>query len=566
MTTATRSSSTAYGSLVLFVAGMGGLLYGIDVGIISAAVLYLDKATNLTLSQTSLIVGAVFGGSMLSSLVAGFFADWFGRKSMMIFSGFLFVSSVGIIVLSQSFVVLFTGRLLQGLSGGVIAVVVPLYLAESLAARNRGKGAAIFQFALTIGIVLAAVSGLYFTHQAEAAISAAAGNPALIHAAEEHAWRTMFLSIVYPGLLFFGGAFFLDESPRWLFRKGKKEAAHRALARVSSETDATLQMQEMESLAHAKQTETDTTGAGSLLQRKYVIPFVLACIILTCNQATGINSILSYLSVILRQAGMTAQHATQGDLAVKVLNALMTVVAIALVDRRGRKFLLTIGTAGVIVALSAAAIIFHNFEFKQVDIRDQIQSQVRANTLDLQDCSAFSNTSATGQPMTLSVLYASSGGGGEKIATVICSDPAPLLHLTPEVSRIVTPVGSPTITIKHAFYGPIPTEKTGWLIAACLALFIAAFAVGPGVVVWLALSELMPTRIRSAGMGFALTLNQGTSTLIASVFLPVVGNHGYSPMFAFWAGCTVVYFLTAAFFLPETKGKTLEEIEAGFER
>jgi MFS family permease len=96
-------------------------------------------------------------------------------------------------------------------------------------------------------------------------------------------------------------------------------------------------------------------------------------------------------------------------------------------------------------------------------------------------------------------------------------------------------------------------------------LFILAYAVGPGVVVWLMLSELMPTRIRSTGMGIALLINQGVSTAIAALFLPVVGSYGYYAMFFFWAACTVIYFLTATFFLPETKGKTLEEIEKHFE-
>jgi MFS family permease len=95
---------------------------------------------------------------------------------------------------------------------------------------------------------------------------------------------------------------------------------------------------------------------------------------------------------------------------------------------------------------------------------------------------------------------------------------------------------------------------------------MAFFAIGPGVVVWLALSELMPTRIRSNGMSIALTLNQAVSTTIAAVFLPTVGKYGYSAMFFLFAGCTVVYFVTAAFFLPETKGKTLEEIEQYFEK
>jgi hypothetical protein len=98
-----------------------------------------------------------------------------------------------------------------------------------------------------------------------------------------------------------------------------------------------------------------------------------------------------------------------------------------------------------------------------------------------------------------------------------------------------------------------------------LFVFVAFFAVGPGVCVWLALSELMPTRIRSNGMGIALFFNTAVSWIIAAVFLPTVGAHGYATAFFAFAGCTVVYFVTATFFLPETKGKTLEEIEEHFE-
>lgn len=117
-----------YTRYMLSIAGLGGLLYGIDIGIISAALLYLNKTINLSVQQTSFIVAAVLGGSMLSSPIAGFIADWIGRRRLMIAGGLLFVASVGIIVVSQSFAGLFLGRLLQGLSGGVIAVAVPLFL------------------------------------------------------------------------------------------------------------------------------------------------------------------------------------------------------------------------------------------------------------------------------------------------------------------------------------------------------------------------------------------------------------------------------------------------------
>ncbi|HTW79818.1 MAG TPA: MFS transporter, partial [Terracidiphilus sp.] len=101
--------------------------------------------------------------------------------------------------------------------------------------------------------------------------------------------------------------------------------------------------------------------------------------------------------------------------------------------------------------------------------------------------------------------------------------------------------------------------------ALCLYLFVACYAMGPGVCVWIALSELMPTRIRSNGMSIALVLNQLVSATLQAIFLPFVAKHGYSSMFYLFAAFTVVYFLTVVFFLPETKGKTLEEIEAHFE-
>jgi hypothetical protein len=121
------------------------------------------------------------------------------------------------------------------------------------------------------------------------------------------------------------------------------------------------------------------------------------------------------------------------------------------------------------------------------------------------------------------------------------------------------------LKIENALITPVPSVQNGWLTAFLIYCFMASFAIGPGVCVWLALSELMPTRIRSNGMSVALLINIAVSTTIAGVFLPVVGKHGYATMFFVFAGCTVVYFITAAFFLPETKGKTLEEIEEHFE-
>ena len=549
------SSRLLYSRYLLLVSGLGGLLYGIDVGIIAAALLYLDRTIHLSLQQTSAIVAAVLAGGVISSLAGGLLADIFGRRRMMILSGLCFLASIGIIVLSQSFLPLLLGRLLQGMSGGILGVVIPLYLAETLSAATRGRGTAIFQFMLTLGIVVAAFTGLFFTHQAEAAISAANGNPLLIQQAANHAWRGMFASVLLPGILFTVGSLFLSESPRWLALRGRYAAARTALLRSVPPEEAELELAAMQQSMVALKPASGITGtahaaapAETLLQRKYVLPFLLACSVLVLNQTTGINSILAYLVVILRQAGLSANHAAQGDVVVKLLNCLITLLAIWLVDRKGRRFLLIIGTTGVTLALALGGFIFLHAEDQMRDITSAVQQQVHHGSLQL----SATHWQASGNQATqvLTLLYALDGK--EQIATLRSTDPPLVLASTRP------------LTIRRARIGPLPAPATGWLITIALSLFIASFAIGPGVVVWLMLSELMPTRIRAIGMGIALLLNLAVSTLIADLFLPVVDHFGYSTMFFFWSACTLLYLVISLFLLPETRGRTLEEIERGF--
>lgn len=300
MTSISETSKSGYNRLLLLVAGVGGLLYGIDIGIMDPALGYLGKTISMTEENKSVIVAAVLGGSMFASVIAGFFAALLGRKLMMLISGVMFVASVAIIFTSQSYVPLLLGRILQGMSGGVIAVVVPLYLAECLKADAHGKGTSIFQFMLTFGIVVAAFIGDHYTKNAEAAITLANGNEDAIVTAANYAWRGMFLSVIYPGILFLIGGFFLSDSPRWLYRKGRKQQAREAMLRSRTVAETDFELAELESsLAHehAKPKVTLAESLGEIFtQRKYVVPFIIACVVLGCTQATGINSILGWLN------------------------------------------------------------------------------------------------------------------------------------------------------------------------------------------------------------------------------------------------------------------------------
>ena len=594
------SSSTAapgksgYNRFLLLVAGLGGLLFGIDVGIISGALPYLeatfkDAATNATLTanQLSFIVAAVLLGGVFSTLFAGMLADLMGRKKMMIFSGVLFVVSVPVIALSHSYGALIFGRLLQGISGGLIGVGIPLYLAECLDANNRGKGTGIFQWLLTLGIVAAAVIGFYFSGRVEEV--AKLGDAEKIFAFKDHAWRGIFWVSLPPGILFVIGAFMVSESPRWLFRKGKKDAARAALLRSRSEAQAEIELREMEETAAHEKSKSGVAAANeSLLQRKYVIPFVLACIILACNQATGVNSVIGYNATILIQAGLSDKQAHLGYVILTAVNFLMTIGAIALVDRKGRKFLLSLGSAGVIISLLAVGMVFKKTEAQRADVKELIQTMVVSSNqtaeikFDEFTLLGIAKQSKLGiknySPSTLVIIYsygdfraASKVVRSDELGASISIDRESCLPATKVSALFKNPFAdleksrTAPLKIEHAIITPVPSTQNGWLTAILIYCFMASFAVGPGVCVWLALSELMPTRIRSNGMSVALLINIAISTTIAAMFLPTVGQYGYSTMFFIFAGCTVVYFITATFFLPETKGKTLEEIEEHFE-
>jgi MFS family permease len=594
MTSETAAANRRYNLFLLLVAGLGGLLYGVDVGIIGGALPYLQATSKLTNSELSVIVAAVLLGSVVSTLFAGIIADWLGRKPLMVISGLSFLISIPVIALSHGYEPLFFGRLLQGVSGGFIGVVVPLYLAECLSASSRGKGTGLFQQMLTLGIAAAALVGIFFSYRVQAV--AAAGDAAALFAFKDHAWRRIFWVSMPPGALFVVGSLLVTESPRWLFRRGQKEKAYAVLLRSRSEEQAKTELREMEESARtASQKQSTRAAAGdkvkeSLLRRKYVIPFILACAILTCNTATGVNSVILYNTGILLQSGLSDLQAHWGYVALTLVNFLMTTVGMLLVDRKGRRFLLITGTTGIMISMVLVGTLFLRTEKFSIDAGSQIAASVGADqqvsvkfdpaeAKRLLAAEHYTGTEIDPARASFAVIYAY--GDFTCTTSFVRSDDTAALPVEARREDCV-PANSvesffknpfadlaaaktAPLRITKALIGSVPEPTHGWFVALCLYLFMASYAMGPGVCVWLALSELMPTRIRSNGMSIALVLNQSVSTGLAAIFLPFVSKFGYSSMFFLFACFTLVYFLVAAIFLPETKGKTLEEIEAHFE-
>lgn len=436
---------------MIIMAAIGGVLYGYDLGIISGAMAFLNRDIVMTTTQLHIMPGAVLFGGAFSTLITGPLCDWVGRRKMIIIAAVIFIVGVIVIATANAYSALLIGRLIQGIGVGIVTIAVPLYLAEAAPSQVRGEAIGTFQLLLTAGILMSSLVGLYFTTY---------GN-----------WRAMFWSALAPGILLFIGGWILPESPRWLSLKGHFDKALAALIRSRPQTVAEHELALMQKAIAASQ-QTQQQQPFSLWRKQFIRPLLIVLTVACLGQLTGINSLLQLAPTILKNAGLGSNTiAMLGNTAITALNFVVTIVALFLIDRLGRRFLLCLGTAGIVVALTYSGIIFY--------------------------CLAAS-------------------------------------------------------------------ELKGMLLLAGILVFILFFAIGPGVVIWMVISELLPLRIRSSGMAVALFLNSMTSALLATFFLGLAETIGYYGVFWLCAFFTFLYFITVFFFVPETKNKTLEEIETHF--
>ena len=432
-------------------AGLGGLLYGIDFGAIAAAMPYIRELKMFSDAHLSWIVGAVMFGGILATLTAGVLCDALGRKKVIAGASALFLVAIPVVCLSGgSLWTMMAGRVLQGMSAGYMSVVMPRCLTETLPADIRGRGTGVFQFCLWCGLVGAALVGLLVSGWLGAADA-----QGIAAETKDLAWKVNFWWTMLPVAFLFAGSLFLPESPIWLERR-------KAKTKVRGEGGESI------AAAHT---------ARTLFQRKYVIPFLLAVAVLTLNKTMGMSSVTSYAVVIFQKAGFTGSLGNVGDLAIKLVSMVTTLLAASLVDRKGRTWLLQVGTSGMTIGLFAIGLVFFAIE----------------------KC------------------------------------------------------------------GVAATPVTGLVCLAAFFVMEFFYSLGPGICVWLVLSELMPMRIRANGMAIAMFMNQFVAWGLASSFLPWVNAWGWYTMFFFFAANGVIYFLVALC-IPETKGKTIEELEHLFEK
>jgi sugar porter (SP) family MFS transporter len=322
---------------VSFIAGLGGILYGFDMGVIAAALIYVRDAFHLSTWMEEVLVIAVLIGVMIGALIGGTVADRVGRRKTLVWGAILFIAGSILAPLSPNVYVLFVARTLLGIAVGFTSVTAPVYVSELAPPQSRGMLIGLYQFALTSGIALADLVGYWF--------------------AASHGWRWMFAFGLIPALFFLFMVLTVPESPRWLFAQNRVAEAELVLKSYTDEAGARLLMEDIR-LSLMTKMERRWSALWSPAVRGSLF---IAVGFMLLVPATGINAVLYYGPQVFLLAGIRSdKSAIFATFLVAITNVLATVIALVLVDRAGRKPLLFAGLGGMTLALLMLAVCFHN--------------------------------------------------------------------------------------------------------------------------------------------------------------------------------------------------------------
>lgn len=435
---------SGYALVIAFAAALGGLLFGYDTSVISGAILFVRQQFQLTPFETELAVSIVLAGAAIGAGCAGYFGDRYGRRPVLIVTAILFGVFAVLTGMANGLPLFLAARFMVGIAVGIASMLTPLYIAELAPPKIRGALVTLNQLAIVTGIVVA----YYVDYLFSASFN----------------WRAMFISAVLPSVVLLIALVFLPESPRWLVVRRQEDEAYRILDRIESSEDARRHLEELKAV----------TGSGRLRFRdlfggRFRKPLMIGVGLAIFQQITGVNAIIYYTPTILQMAGFqSARSAILATVLVGGVNLVLTVVALFLLDRVGRRPLLLFGIGGMLVSL-----IFLGYLF----------------------------------------------GAAHVSRAAILSD---------------------------------------------VLAYLACFAIGLGPVFWLLISEIYPTTIRGQAMSVASVTIWIFDLLVSVTFLSLVGAVGARFSFWIYAVACVAAFIFALMLVPETKGRSLEEIEASW--
>lgn len=429
---------------------VGGFLFGFDTGVVSGALLYIRQDFSLNSIEQSSVVSILLIGSATGAMGAGKLADRWGRRRLLGLAGVVFLVGTVLAVFSTGYGMLMVARIVLGLAVGTASALVPVYLSEISPTQIRGQLLTLNQLMITVGILVAYLVNLTF---------ASSGH-----------WRAMFACGAVPAVVIIVASLcYLPESPQWLIAHGQAERVRVGIAAVSDAATADRLVDQAQQRI-AKERAKPSSGGGRRLLAPDVRPaLVVGLTLAAVQQFGGINTIIYYAPTIIEQTGLNASNSIFYSVAIGVINLVMTLVAIKLVDRIGRR------------------------------------------------------------PMVL-ISLAVMGG------SVFLLGLAFVAHLSSALTLLF------------------------------MVIYIAAFAGGLGPVFWTLIGEIFPPTVRAEGSSVSTAVNWVSNFLVSLAFLPLASAIGQGETFWIFAGICVLAFLFVSRFLPETRGRDAEQIEADLDR
>ena len=447
-----RPNSSAFLWLAVIAVMLGGFLFGYDTAVISGAIGYLQSHFGLTAWQTGWAGSSAIVGCIPGAMCAGFFSDKFGRKKTLVICAILYAVSGIASAIPQTFTQFIVARFIGGLGIGASSMICPLYIAEIAPPRRRGRMGTMFQMGIVTGIFLVFFVNLMIKRLGDDSWNATVG------------WRWMLGSEAIPAFLFFVLLLLIPESPRWLALNGQKEKAREVFGHFASPGEADAELSALTNVAG------ENDGRFSeLFGTTFRTPLLIALFLAILSQFSGINAIMYYAPEVFGATGVSSDSAFASAVWVGGINFIFTFVALALVDKAGRKALLLTGAAIQTVSLMAVAWMFHQ-------------------------------------------------------------------------------------------------HMGGAAVLACILVFVAAFAMAMGPIPWILITEIFPARIRGRASSVGVFMIWVSCYIVAQTFPVLKDNIGAAKTFGVYAACSLLSVIFVAVMIPETKGRSLEEIEASWRR
>jgi len=499
---------------IAFVVSLGGFLFGFDAGIISGVMEYAGPYFNLDDAQNGWATSCATFVAMFAMLISGKLSDMVGRKPILIAVAFLYAVSAVLSAYASSYEMLYVARMIGGFAFGAALILAPTYIAEISSAANRGKLVSIQQLNIVLGFFAAFLSNYIFNlYKGESEFFSA-----------ESVWRWMLGVEALPAVFYFICMFFVPKSPRWLFSKNRIDEGMQVLERLHGKDVAEVEGKIIRSSLTAEQ-RTKKATIGELFHPSLRFILFVGIVLGILQMASGINAVYFYANQIFQQTGIGEEGSFRFGVFLSFTSVVFTVVAMATIDKFGRRTLLLAGLAGISICVLTCAYGFNAATYKLTP-----EAIAKLENVDQAKLSSVAGT-------------------------VFESD----IDFRVKMEELLTR------EVYSKQDGPIlaaATNINAKLVLSGILGFIACFAFSLGPVMWVMLSELFPSRIRGLAIGCIGFINSFTSWFVAYIFPTELRLFGNATSFLIFGLISLFGFFLLLKILPETKGKTLEEIEA----